>query len=180
MFSKNRFESIARQKSTSNYTSTILNENRKFSRSASTTSIFLSHSHKDKEFVKFAKVFFENLGMNIYVDWADETMPESTNGITAQKIKNQIISVNDKFILLATNEALASRWCNWEVGIADPFKLPNDKIALLPLIENSGAWNGNEYLQIYPYIKESLTSTGEYYIWYPNGECKNLKTWLKG
>lgn len=179
MFTKNKFESIARQKSALNYTSTILNETRKFSKSTSTTSIFLSHSHTDRAFVRYAKVFFENLGMSIYVDWADETMPEKTNGVTAQKIKNQIIASNDKFILLATNEALASRWCNWEVGIADPFKLSKDKIALLPLTENSSNWNGNEYLQIYPYIKESITSSGEYYVWYPNGKCKNLKLWLQ-
>ncbi|KAB0517168.1 hypothetical protein F7R20_31415, partial [Pseudomonas brassicacearum subsp. brassicacearum] len=122
----------------------------------------------------------ENLGMSIYVDWADETMPEQTNGITATKIKNQIVCLNDKFILLATNEALASRWCNWEIGIADPFKLHKDKIALLPLIDSPSSWNGNEYLQIYPYIKESVNTAGEYYLWYPNGDCKNLKTWLKG
>lgn len=178
MFTKQQFEILARHKSSQNNFSTILNENRKFTRSTSDTTIFLSHSHKDNDYVRYAKVFFENLGMSIYVDWADETMPEKTNGITAQKIKNQIISVNDKFILLATNEALASRWCNWEVGIADPFKLPKDKIALLPLTDPSG-WNGNEYLQIYPYIQASLNTSDEYYVWYPNGECKNLKTWLK-
>lgn len=179
MFTKNRFKTVARNQS-GMLDSVFLNESRKFTKASSTTSIFLSHSHKDKEFVQVAKVFFENLGMSIYVDWADETMPEHTNGITATKIKNQIISLNDKFILLATNEALASRWCNWEIGIADPFKLPKDKIALLPLIESQSSWNGNEYLQIYPYIRESLYSSGEYYIWYPNGECQNLKTWLIG
>lgn len=74
---------------------------------------------------------------------ADQTMPEKTDAITAQKIKNQIISLNDKFILLATNNAVCSRWCNWEIGIADTFKLSAQKIALLPLADNRGKWDGN-------------------------------------
>lgn len=45
-------------------------------------------------------------------------MPEKTSGLTATKIKYQIYK-NDKFILLATDNAIASKWCNWEVGIGD-------------------------------------------------------------
>ena len=112
-----------------------------------------------------AKAFFENLGIEIYVDWADETMPERPNGVTAQKIKKQIMSTNDKFILLATNNAVASKWCNWEVGIGDSFKLLKKKIAILPLADNSGTWNGNEYLQIYPRIEKSGANSNDYFVW---------------
>jgi hypothetical protein len=153
-----------------------LNETRMFSKTSAITSIFLSHSHHDKDVVMQAKAFFENLGIAIYVDWADKTMPESPNGVTAQKIKNQIISVNDKFILLATNNAITSKWCNWEVGIGDPFKLPKKKMAILPLADNSGTWNGNEYLQIYPRIEKNSISS--YYIYYPDGTSENIATWL--
>jgi hypothetical protein len=115
------------------------------------------------------------------VDWADQTMPESTNGTTANRIKNQIISGNDKFVLLATNNAVGSKWCNWEVGIADPFKLLNKKIALLPLADNSGAWNGAEYLQIYPRIEREYTQAGNYnyFVWFPDGSYETLDTWLR-
>jgi len=85
----------------------FVNESRKFSKPTSLTSIFLSHSHKDKDVVEQAKFFFENLGISIYVDWEDDTMPQVTSGITAQKIKNKII-LNDKFIFLATNNAIIS------------------------------------------------------------------------
>lgn len=155
-----------------------VNENRTYSKAYSKTSIFLSHSHHDKEELEQAKIFFENLGISIYVDWADKTMPERTSGITAQQIKNQIISANDKFILLATNNAIASKWCNWEVGIADAFKLNNKKIALLPIADNSGSWNGNEYLQIYPRIEQSSLNLSDYYVWYPNGSLESITTWL--
>lgn len=150
----------------------IVNETRTHSKAASKTSVFLSHSHHDKNELEQAKIFFENLGISIYVDWADKTMPERTSGITAQQIKNQIITVNDKFVLLATNDAVASKWCNWEVGIADPFKLHKKAIALLPIADNSGTWTGNEYLQIYPRIERNPRESGGevYYVWYPDNK----------
>lgn len=169
----------------------VVNERRIFSKSTSETSIFLSHSHHDKDKIEQAKIFFEHLKISVYVDWMDETMPEHTNGITANKIKLKI-SENDKFILIATNRAVNSKWCNWEVGIGDTYKLTNDNIAILGLADNSGIWNGNEYLQIYPsieYLKGNLNNNGDiipegYYVLYPkniNGsrKFKTLEQWLK-
>ncbi|MFC4477315.1 toll/interleukin-1 receptor domain-containing protein [Flavobacterium chungangensis] len=179
ILNKQEFESNARSKAGFRGLRGIVSENRAYTKSASVTSIFLSHSHHDKAIVEQAKIFFENLGISIYVDWADQTMPERTNGITAQKIKNQIISINDKFVLLATNNAVASKWCNWEVGIADPFKLPNKKMAILPLAENNGTWNGNEYLQIYPRIEKSSIYSNSYNVIYPDGSIESILTWLR-
>ena len=175
-----QFRSIANNLSGLRGLKGYVNESRVYLKSESLTSIFLSHSHYDKEVIEQAKIFFENLGIKIYVDWADETMPQKTNGTTANKIKNQIILNNDKFILLATNNAVVSKWCNWEVGIADPFKLSDKKMALLPLAENSGSWEGNEYLQIYPHIeKNPRVHGGEgYYVWYPDDTWDTLEDWL--
>lgn len=113
----------------------------------------------------------------------DDGMPEKTSGETAIKIKSKIIS-NEKFILLATNDAVISKWCNWELGIGDVFKFSDDNLAILPLSENSGTWYGNEYLQIYPRI-ESVTESGNdiyeniFKLKYPNGTEKWLDDWLK-
>jgi hypothetical protein len=76
---------------------------------------------------------------------------------------------------------VASKWCNWEVGIADPFKLSNKKIALLPLADNSGTWNGNEYFKIYPRIEKNsyLSSDSGYLVYYPDGTFETLEGWLK-
>jgi len=180
IITRSQFTSFAQSKAGTGGLRGVVNKTRMFS-STATTSIFLSHSHYDKNVVEEAKIFFENLGINIYVDWADQTMPENTNGTTATRIKNQIISGNDKFVLLATNSAVASKWCNWEVGIADPFKLPSKKIALLPLADNSGTWNGNEYFQIYPRIERNLTKAGSYnyFVFYPDGSSETLYVWLR-
>jgi hypothetical protein len=177
---RGQFSAIAQSKVGYSGLRGYVNESRTFSKSVATTSIFLSHSHHDKDVVEQAKIFFENLGIKIYVDWADETMPERTTGVTATKIKNQIIALNDKFVLLATNNAVDSKWCNWEVGIADPFKFPPKKFAILPLADNSGTWKGNEYLQIYPRIELNPRQTGGegYYVWYPDNTWETIEQWL--
>lgn len=158
---------------------TFINESRQYSRINYTTSIFLSHSHTDKDVVEQAVVFFRTLGINVYVDWMDETMPERPNGETALLIK-QKIQENDKFVLLGTNAAIASKWCNWEVGIADTFKQPRKKLVILPLADNSRNWDGNEYLQVYGRIEKQSTSFGEdFFIYYPDGTVETLFTWVK-
>lgn len=181
IITRSEFAATARNKAGYSGLRGVVNQSRAYSKTTSTTSVFLSHSHNDKDVVEQAKFFFENLGISIYVDWADETMPERPNGTTAQKIKNQIITQNDKFVLLATNNAVSSKWCNWEVGIGDPFKLPSKKMALLPLADNSGTWNGNEYLQIYPRIEKNSTQNGgeNYFVWYPDGTWETLEGWLR-
>jgi len=57
-----------------------------FSKSTATTTIFLSHSHHAKDAIEQAKILFENLGISVYVDWADETLSERTNGITEMEM----------------------------------------------------------------------------------------------
>jgi hypothetical protein len=191
ILTESEFRNIASQSTGLSGLKGYVNETRTFSKSTSDTSIFLSHSHKDKDKVEQAKLFFENLGISIYVDWMDTTMPEKTNGETANRIKSKIIQ-NEKFILLATNRAVSSKWCNWEVGIGDTFKLSKDQIAILGLADNYGHWEGNEYLQIYPSIeyKDGTTKNNAgsyipkgYYVLYPsiNGsrKFKTLKEWLK-
>jgi hypothetical protein len=191
IITESEFRNIANEKSGYSGLNGYATESRTFSKSTSTTSIFLSHSHQDKDKVEQAKIFFENLGISIYVDWMDNTMPERTNGTTANRIKSKIIE-NHKFVMLATNNAVSSKWCNWEVGIGDTFKLAKDNIAILGLADNNRHWNGNEYLQIYPSIEYQSGNTKNnfgnyipkgYYILYPSindsRRYKTLEEWLR-
>ena len=75
-------------------------------------------------------------------------MPRVTSGKTASKIKTRIRQC-DKFILLATNSAVESKWCNWELGYGDSQKFDNNDIAILPLKKadmTDSAYKGNEYI----------------------------------
>lgn len=182
IFTKAQFSGLVQNRAGSKSTRTILNETKLLNRSAQTTSIFLSHAHVDKALIEQAVAFFRTMNINIYVDWMDETMPEKPSGVTASNIKQKIIQ-NDKFILIATDAAVGSKWCNWEVGIGDAFKALHDKICLLPLAENSGHWTGNEYLQVYPRI-ENVPQGNSFYdtifkIKYPDGREAWLDEWLK-
>jgi hypothetical protein len=184
IFTKTQFLNIAQSKTSSikNFKN-FVNEAKTFSKTIASTSIFLSHSHTDRLLIEQAVTFFRTLNISVYVDWMDDSMPEKTNGITASKIKSKILS-NDKFILLATDSAIVSKWCNWELGIGDAYKMHRDKICLLPLAESNGHWTGNEYLQIYPRIepvqKENHTLYDNIFkIKYPDGEETWLSDWLK-
>lgn len=118
--------------------------------SYSKTKIFLSHKHDEKEFLEGAISLLKTYGVDVYVDWLDDGMPKTTSGLTAVRNKEKI-KENHKFILLATEGAINSKWCNWELGLGDAAKYI-DNIALLPIKRDYSDFSGSEYLEIYPYI----------------------------
>ena len=182
MFTKESFEKSVRLLSNRQSFDNIINESRSFNSHTADVSIFLSHSHYDMKLVKMARAFFESFGIKIYVDWADHTMPMTTCGETALKIKGKI-QQNKFFIFMATDIALISKWCNWEIGYADNWKGWRDKMAILPISDNRDQWKGNEYLQIYPEIiclekMREPDQASSYFIKYPNGQLKRLTDWL--
>lgn len=119
------------------------------------TTVFISHKHDDlKDLSGFIGFLEEKYNVKTYIDSRDSSMPRVTSGKTASKIKTRIRQC-DKFILLATNSAVESKWCNWELGYGDSQKFDNNDIAILPLKKadmTDSAYKGNEYMQIYPYI----------------------------
>lgn len=119
------------------------------------TTVFISHKHDDLENLSGFIGFLEkNYNIKAYIDSRDPSMPDVTSGVTASKIKKRIRQC-DKFILLATNSAVESKWCNWELGYGDSQKLNEGNIAILPMKDenqNDSTYKGNEYMQIYPYI----------------------------
>ncbi|MGX5820865.1 toll/interleukin-1 receptor domain-containing protein [Chitinophaga lutea] len=117
--------------------------------------IFLSHSHLDRTIVDKIVLLFNKVNISVYVDWLDGEMPKYTNKETAAQIKQKIESA-DKFLFLATYNALRSKWCNWELGIAFSKKYNTD-FAILPIEAKSGRWTGNEYLQLYPEMQFDLS-----------------------
>lgn len=122
--------------------------------SRSITTVFISHKHEDLEDLKGVIGFLErNYNVKIYIDSRDPSMPEITSAKTAETIKERITNCN-KFILLATNKAIESKWCNWELGFGDAKKY-KDHIAIFPMKPQGtfdSQYKGSEYMDIYPYI----------------------------
>ena len=58
---------------------------------------------------------------------------------------------------MATNGAIASKWCNWELGYGDSQKCQNDKKhlafwAMQNTAIKQGNFKGNEYMEMYPFV----------------------------
>lgn len=118
------------------------------------TNVFISHKHSDLNNLKGLLGFLEKeYDVKVYIDSRDPTMPKFTSAQTALNIKERIQKC-DKFILLATNGAIESKWCNWELGYGDAQKF-KEHIALFPM-KPKGTYDkdyvGSEYMRIYPYI----------------------------
>jgi metal-dependent hydrolase (beta-lactamase superfamily II) len=125
--------------------------------------IFLSHSHKDREEAEGLVYYLASLNIKVYVDWNDSNMPRMTNKETAEKIKVEI-KTKALFMILATRNALESRWVPWEIGIADQCK-GDQRMLLIPVADHSGRFDGNEYLQLYKRAEEA--AAGGYGVFAP-------------
>lgn len=113
-------------------------------------SIFLSHSHQDRRFVEGLIARFATLGITIYVDWNDSSMPRITTKLTAAQIKKRMNQCN-LFVVLATSNAIASKWVPWETGVADQMK-GEERVLVIPVADPSGRFQGAEYLGLYQKI----------------------------
>lgn len=150
-------------------------------------SVFLSHKHSEQKLVKEVRTILEELNAEVYIDWQDSGMPNVTSEETATRIKGKI-NLYDKFILIASQAAIDSKWCNWEIGYADSVKLSNEKMALFPIADIGRRWQGNEYLQLYPYIEyvidDEYTFAGGgkvkrgFYVMSPDRSIVSLQEWL--
>lgn len=157
--------------------SAALNESHITNPTSSSVTVFLSHKHDEVEILKNVISLLRRCGVNVYVDWMDEGMPKTTSGLTAIKLKNKIDKCK-KFIFLGTEGAIASKWCNWELGLGDAKKYPAN-IAVMPIADKEGIYSGSEYLQIYPVIKSGYMSIPDNYFVEWERTKTPLRDWLK-
>ncbi|MNR36601.1 hypothetical protein D3C85_1545400 [compost metagenome] len=101
-------------------------------------------------------------GLDLYIDWQDDLMPETPDGTTAARIRTMIRNA-DVFLLLATSDSMISRWCPWELGFADGVKR-TEQIAVISTRDNAGNYYGSEYLQLYRRIDQAAGGGALY--WY--------------
>lgn len=143
---------------------------------SNTNTVFLSHKHSDLKDLQGVMGLLKEYGVKVYIDSMDNKMPKETSGETAKRIK-EVIKFCKKFVLLATEKAIESYWCNWELGFGDTHKYI-DNIAILPMKEQGTYdhnYKGNEYLQIYPRIDYNKTFTNIHGHYFKEGYyVKNL------
>jgi hypothetical protein len=177
ILTKSRLSSVTEVKLGDSRYRQTLNEVKNQSKWTATATVFLSHSHSDAALIDKVLVLLGNSGVTVYVDRTDSGLPPTTGPATAARIKGKI-KEQKKFILVATDNAIQSKWCNWELGYGDAQKF-EQHIALLPLAESSGVWQGSEYLAIYPRIEESYIGSDRYNVIFPDGRTIALSDWLR-
>lgn len=96
-----------------------------------------------------------NENVDVYVDWKDTEMPRQTSPETAMRLKLRIAECR-KFMILATNKALDSKWVPWEIGVADS-KNGMGNVAVIPVDDSGVTWKGSEYVGIYSRVEQSIT-----------------------
>jgi hypothetical protein len=146
--------------------------------------VFLSHSHKDRDIIGKVIGFLLLQGTYVYVDWLDPDMPQTTCGETAAKLKSKIVDCG-KFVVLVTENSVESKWIPWELGYADGVK-PIENIAIFPLKRYYNTadsyFSGIEYFQLYPIIKEGFIDGKSYFSVFPpdrlGGKGQFIKSWL--
>lgn len=121
-------------------------------RASQKTTVFISHKHDDLIGLEsLISMLEEKYSVETYIDSKDRSMPKVTNSQTAARIKN-MINICDKFILLATDGAIESKWCNWELGYGDAAKFAKKNIAIFVFSNDTKDAKGCEYMKLYPYI----------------------------
>lgn len=162
---------------------------RKSAATKDTATVFLSHSHEDKETVEAAIRLLSSQGVTVYVDWLDPAMPSITSTETAARLKKRIRE-QERFVLLASDKALTSRWVPWELGIADGVREMSE-IAVLPFKDSYTDWTRSEYLGLYPWIEPTspppstvygvpASALNAFVVRFSNGSApKTLSDWLR-
>jgi hypothetical protein len=140
--------------------------------------VFLSHSHKSLRYTMGLISFLRNnYDVFIYIDGEDKSLPAVTSLITTQVIK-KYIAQSDRFLFLASNGAIDSKWCNWELGIGDVLKYPQDKLAFIAWHDANlayGDYKGHEYMEMYPLIVHFGEDKIDYSL---ESDCRNIRVVL--
>ena len=145
--------------------------------------VFLSHSSKDKNILPSVINFLSRYGVNVYIDKADEELPQITSPETGEILKNRIQEAR-KFIVLISENSRYSKWIPWELGIADE-KKKISKITLLPTVQGISLpnWPQQEYLGLYPRIVYSNFKGQQQSVWMVYNHHQKTGTgldeWLK-
>ena len=143
--------------------------------------LFISHSFQDRTLISGLYALFEDAGYSVYVDWIEDSdlNRQEVTARTADLLRKRINS-SKGLAYIATDNIKQSKWCPWELGIADGM---GKRTCIFPVMDRK--YNGLEYLKLYPYMdygKIRGTNSDEFWIHDIDSKSKyiNLRKWLAG
>lgn len=179
---RERFQQARRQSNVRSFSaSTVLNEESQIADSTKSFDIFLSHSSDDNEFVAGIKLFLQDFGFTVYVDWNDPELNHNNVTPKTADILRERMSHCKSMIYAYSDNAKSSRWMPWELGYFDGLK--NSMVAVMPITSNfRKSIQGSEYVGLYHVIDiAKIDGTDQRSLWVNDGtKYVNLSDWLKG
>lgn len=142
--------------------------------------LFISHSYKDKEFISGLRNLFSTAGYSVYIDWIEDDNLDrgKVTSMTANLIRRRVSNARG-MAYIATSNSATSKWCPWELGLADG---ATGNVCILPVM--TGDFVGQEYLGLYPYLdyeKDNKSDKYQFWINFPGLDKRtSLKKWLDG
>jgi hypothetical protein len=121
--------------------------------------VFLSHRTGDAEIVWGLKAAIEAEGLSCFVYWVENpaALTQPVTRETADGLRTKMRSCRS-LVYADTYAATESKWMPWELGYVDGFR---QRVAIFPVAKGSSttaSYVGQEYLGLYPWIRESSTS----------------------
>lgn len=143
--------------------------------------IFLSHAYDDRELILGVALSIEDLGYSVYLDWRDDPSLDRTNVTpqTAATLRERMTASRCLFFS-TTLHASESKWMPWELGFKDGH---NSRVAILPVsLHDTDAYQGAQYLGIYPYVTKDFNQQQEMRLWIQRSSTCYVvfEQWLDG
>lgn len=176
IFLKEARNTISRTKSAEYIKQLTEKKNRPVERSE--TSVYVCFDPADEEFLVSVLLLLDSAGINVYPVWSNSTSETDQGHCDSDLIRKNIARCS-KFVMIASANALQSTRCNWELGIGDALRYP-DNIAVMPVIEQRGSnWSAAAYIQTFPMlVTNNDFFIGEFFI--ESTEKKiSLTDWLR-
>ncbi len=147
------------------------------------SSVFVSYSSKDSQYLPGVVMLLRIHGGSPYVDVGDDRLPKKPSTQTAALLKDSIVQCR-RLVVFVTTHSMESKWVPWELGLADGAK-SNSDVALIPAADRAdeSQWTDQEYFGLYQRIVKGNLDGYEKPLWMVYDHAKNtawpLSRWLR-
>lgn len=184
LITKSFLRNESQKRGITNYSlNSVLNENQKLKNTLKGYDVFISHSFLDQDLILTLVSLFNDCGYSVYVDWINDSALDrsNVNKKTAKLVKERIAQ-SKCLAYVVTSNTSKSKWCPWELGVADGFL--KGRASILPILDQSTNFKGQEYLGIYPHIDYAGVQNGKNDFWVNDPDDINtyvsLRSWISG
>ncbi len=140
--------------------------------------IFISYSSNDKKYAILTKNLLEKMNVTadkkytVYIDLEDTALdPTAVSEDTAKRLESAI-DKSAAIIYIHSEKSNISKWCPWELGIAQGKKKP---IAILELYSDEKLLKKQAYLEMYPTLTYSPPVGGKEKVFWVHSRREKAK-----